>query len=199
MTSVRSDAPAVGAAAAEVVGPDLMVVAPVRVPPRARAWLGLAASLALADGLRAVARVPAEVAWPDAVTVQRAMCGGSGGAFRTAEVRVEGGSVAARISLMGSSLALPAGWTSVWSEGGKPDVEPIVEAYVAALHERVAQLLADDPRLAADYRLRCVTLGRLVDIAGQRGIVDGIDADAALLATVDGVQHRLDPADAPRI
>lgn len=199
MTSLRSDALAVGAASAEVVDDDLVVVVPARVPPRAQSWLGLSASLALADGLREVARVPAEVAWPDAVTVQRAMCGGSGGAYRTAEVRVEDGAVTARISLTGSSLALPAGWTSVWSEGGKPDVEPIVAAYLAALHERVAQLLADDPRLEADYRLRCVTLGRLVDVGDRRGIVGGIDGDAALLATVDGVQHRLGPADAPRV
>ncbi len=199
MTSVGSDSSVVGASDAQVVGSDLLVVVPVRVPAAAEPWLPLAASLALADGLREVARVPAEIAWPDAVTLQRAMCGGSGGAYRTAEVRVEGDAVTARISLTGSSLDLPAGWTSVWAEGGKPDVEPIVAAYIEALAVRVEQLLADDPRLVADYRLRCVTLGRLVDVGGQKGIVGGIDRDAALLATVDGVQHRLDPADAPRI
>lgn len=183
----------------EVVGTDLVLTTRIAVPDGARAWLPLAASLALADGLREVARVPAEVAWPDAVTLQRAMCGGAGGAYRTAEVQVADGVVTARVSLTASSLDLPAGWTSIWSEGGKPEPEPIVEAYAAALRGRVEQLLARDPRLVSDYRARCVTLGRLVDLDGEQGIVDGVDDEAQLLATVDGVQRRLATEQAPRV
>lgn len=183
----------------EVVGTDLVLTTRIAVPDGARAWLPLAASLALADGLREVARVPAEVAWPDAVTLQRAMCGGAGGAYRTAEVQVADGVVTARVSLTASSLDLSAGWTSIWSEGGKPEPEPIVEAYAAALRGRVEQLLARDPRLVSDYRARCVTLGRLVDLDGEQCIVDGVDDEASLLATVDGVQRRLAPEQAPRV
>ena len=197
----RTDAPGavLGDATTEVVGPDLVVVVPVAVPEEARPWLTLVASLALADGLRDVARVPAEVAWPDAVTLQRAMCGGAGGAYRTAEVEAGDDAVAVRLSLTASALDLPSGWTSVWAEGGKADAGPIAEAYLAALRHRLGQLLDDDPRLAADYRARCVTFGRLVDVDGAQGVVSGLAPDAALLATVDGEPRRLEPGQAPRV
>jgi BirA family biotin operon repressor/biotin-[acetyl-CoA-carboxylase] ligase len=188
-----------GGATVEVVGPDLVVVVPVAVPEEARAWLTLVASLAMADGLRDVARVPAEVAWPDAVTLQRAMCGGAGGAYRTAEVEAGDGAVAVRLSLTASALDLPAGWTSVWAEGGKADAEPIAGAYLAALRGRLEQLLDGDPRLVADYRSRCVTFGRLVDVEGSQGVVSGLTEDAGLLATVDGEPRRLTAEQAPRV
>jgi BirA family biotin operon repressor/biotin-[acetyl-CoA-carboxylase] ligase len=196
----RTSARAVlGDATVETVGPDLVVVVPVAVPVERQAWLTLVASLALADGLRDVARVPAEVAWPDAVTLQRAMCGGAGGAYRAAEVEAEDGAVVARLSLTASALDLPAGWTSVWAEGGKADAEPIAAAYLAALGARLEQLLDDDPRLLADYRARCVTFGRLVEVDGVQGVVTGLAADASLVATVDGQPRPLTPAQGPRV
>jgi BirA family biotin operon repressor/biotin-[acetyl-CoA-carboxylase] ligase len=197
MTTTQRTGGALGGASAQVEGADLLITVPASVPEFARPWLPLTASLALADGLREVARVPAEVAWPDTVTLQRAMCGGAGGSFRTARVETTDAAVSARLSLTASSLDLPAGWTSVWAEGGKAEPEPIVAAYVAALHDRVEQLLARDPQLRADYRARCVTLGRLVHLDGRHGIVDGITDDAALLATVDGEQRRLDADQVP--
>ncbi len=188
-----------GDATVEAVGPDLVVVVPVAVPVERQAWLTLVASLALADGLRDVARVPAEVAWPDAVTLQRAMCGGAGGAYRAAEVEATDGAVVARLSLTASALDLPAGWTSVWAEGGKADAEPIAAAYLAALDARLGQLLDDDPRLLADYRARCVTFGRLVELDGAQGVVTGLTDDAALVATVDGQPRPLAPDKVPRV
>ena len=146
------------------------------------AWTVLAATLALADALRSAGRVPAEVEWPDAVTLPRTMCGGAGTVQRVARAREVDAVLEVRVQLTGSSLDLPPGRTSVWAEGGAADAEPLTEAYALALAGRLAQLRAGDPALAGDYRQRCVTMGRLVDEpAGS--YVSGVDAGGGLVLT----------------
>jgi len=149
-------------------------------------WLPLAAALAMADALRAVARVPAEVAWPSAVTIQGAACGGAAGARRTAEAVADGGRVEVSLALSVPMLDSAPGWTSVLSEGGDADADAIVAAFGPAFARRSKQLADDPASLASDYRAACVTVGRRVDVDGAAGIVTGIDADARLVVDVDG-------------
>lgn len=151
----------------------------------AEAWTVLAATLALADALRSAGRVPAEVEWPDAVTLPRTMCGGAGTVQQVGRARRTGRVLEVRLQLTGSSLELPAGRTSVWAEGGTADPGPLAQAYALALARRLGQLRSGDPALALDYRQRCVTMGRLVDEPGGTAgaYVSGVDADGGLVTT----------------
>lgn len=153
-------------------------------------WLPLIGALAMADALRAVARVPAEVAWPDAVTLQAAACGGgTAGMRRTAVVAVDGSDVRVTLALTTSMLDAELGWTSVLAEGGDTDADAVSVAFAAAFERRCAQLVDDPESLMADYRGACVTVGRRVDVDGAPGVITGIDADARLLVSVDGVER----------
>lgn len=158
-------------------------------------WLPLVGALAMADALRAVARVPAEVAWPDAVTLQAAACGGgTAGMRRTAVAAAEGAEVHVTLALTTSMLDAEPGWTSVLAEGGDTDADAVAAAFASAFERRRAQLLDDPASFTADYRGACVTVGRRVDVDGASGVVTGIDADARLVVTVDGVERVWDGA-----
>jgi BirA family biotin operon repressor/biotin-[acetyl-CoA-carboxylase] ligase len=153
-------------------------------------WLPLIGTLAMADALRAVARVPAEVAWPDAVTLQAAACGGgTAGMRRTAAAAAEGSEVRVTLALTTSMLDAEPGWTSVLAEGGDTDAEAVAAAFASAFDRRSAQLVEDPASLRADYRSACVTVGRRVEVDGAHGVITGVDADARLLVSADGVER----------
>lgn len=172
---------AVDVVRAETDGDDLLLVS--GTDGARPAWTVLAATLALADALRAAAGVPAEVEWPDAVTLPRAMCGGAGTAQQVATAGLDGDLLTVRLRLTGSALGLPPGRTSVWAEGGTADAEAVAAAYSTALAARLGQLGADDPVLASDYRARCVTTGRRVVVDGRDTYVTGVAADGTLTTT----------------
>ena len=78
--------------------------------------------------------------------------------------------------------------SSVLLEGGTPDRAALLVALLAALRTRLAQWRDDDPRLMADYRHLCRTIGRLVDVdlpngAKLSGLVAGVDDSGHLLVT----------------
>jgi BirA family biotin operon repressor/biotin-[acetyl-CoA-carboxylase] ligase len=173
------------------------VVASDGVEPARRGWLSLVAALAAVDALRTAARVPAEVTWPDGLTVPGAMCGGDAGTRALGTVAVErcGDSDVVTVGILVSlgMLELPRATTSVYADGGDIDRAAILGAYLPALAERVRQWRTGDPALALAYRDRCQTLGRLVEIDGAQGRVRGIDDSGALVVDVDGTTRTVRP------
>jgi len=156
-------------------------------------WATLLASLAVADALRDVARVPAEVAWPDSITITGAMCGGDAGSRHVGAVRtdvLESGLVVRMVIAVGiSSLELPAGTSSVYAEGGSIDRTLILAALLPRLARRLTQWRTGDPRLRLDYRERCRTIGRLMVVPEGHGRVTGVDDRGDLIVDVDGESH----------
>lgn len=168
--------------------------APTGSPARP-GMLPLAAALAVADAVRAAAGLPAETMWPDAVGVPGAMCGGAAGVRHLARVRVDAGPDGGGSSVVSVALAvdvdplsLPAGATSLLLDGGRTDRAALLAAVLVALDRLLDQWARHDEVLAADYRERCRTIGRLADVDGAAGWVSGIDADGGLLVTLDATR-----------
>lgn len=155
------------------------------------AWLANLASLAVVDSLRAAARVPAEITWPDGITVPGAACGGgSAGVRRTGTVRVDalpaGYVVSLVVNVAVGLLELPSGATSVLSDGGVIDRTALLAALLPALARRTAAWRSGDASARADYRERCRTLGQLVDVGDARGRAVGVDERGDLVVDADG-------------
>jgi BirA family transcriptional regulator, biotin operon repressor / biotin---[acetyl-CoA-carboxylase] ligase len=170
-------------------------------PDAEPAWLVNLASLAVVEALRAVAKVPAEIGWPDGITVPGAACGGgSAGTRRSGAVRVDahpGGYVVSLVVNVGvGMLELPPGATSLYADGGRIDRAEILGALLPALGRRVAAWRGGDPEARRAYLDRCQTLGRLVRVGGAEGRVAGVDDTGDLVVDVDGVARALARADA---
>lgn len=166
-----------------------------------RGWLPLVATLAAVDALRAAARVPAEVTWPDGLTVPGAMCGGDAGTRALGAVAVAPhgeGSVVVTVGILVSlgMLELPKRTTSVYADGGTIDRAAILAAYLPALERRLDEWRTGDESLERAYRDRCQTLGRLVEVDGVQGRVRGVDERGRLLVALDG-EVRAVAADEP--
>ena len=179
----------------------LSCVVPGVDPDTEPAWLVNLASLAVVEALRAVAKVPAEIAWPDGITVPGAACGGgSAGTRRTGAVRVDslpGGYVVSLVVNAGvGMLELPTGATSLYADGGRIDRTEILAALLPALGRRVAAWRSDDPDARRAYLDRCQTLGRLVRVGDAEGRVVGVDDAGDLVVDVDGVMKALARPDA---
>lgn len=159
-------------------------------------WLPLVAALATADALRDASRVPAEVLWPDGLTVPGAMCGGDAGtrSIGAVDVVVTDGrallSVAIVVSM--SMVELPRRTTSLYADGGRIDRAEILAALLPAIGRRLEQWRDDDPALRADYRDRCQTMGRLVEVDGLEGRVSGVDDDGRLTVKVGAELRAVD-------
>jgi BirA family transcriptional regulator, biotin operon repressor / biotin---[acetyl-CoA-carboxylase] ligase len=158
-------------------------------PDAEPAWLVNLASLAVVEALRTAAKVPAEIGWPDAITVPGAACGGgSAGIRRAGRVSVDthptGYVVTVAVFVALGMLELPAGATSVYSDGGRIDRAEILGALLPALGRRIAAWRSGDPSARTAYRDRCQTLGRLVGVDDVEGRVTGIDDRGDLLVEV---------------
>jgi biotin-(acetyl-CoA carboxylase) ligase len=156
-------------------------------------WATLLASLAAADALRAVASVPAEVGWPDTITITGAMCGGDAGSRPLGAVHtdvLDSGLVVSMVIAVGiSSHELPPGTSSVYAEGGSIDRTQILAALLPQLERRLTQWRTGDPQLRHDYRERCQTIGRLMVVPEGHGQVTGVDDMGDLIVDVDGRSH----------
>jgi BirA family transcriptional regulator, biotin operon repressor / biotin---[acetyl-CoA-carboxylase] ligase len=153
-------------------------------------WLPLLGALAAADALRTASRVPAEVLWPDVITVPGTKCGGDAGSLQVGSVRVErvdSGLVLTVVIAVGiSATDLPAGTSSIYSEGGSIDRAAILARLLPDVALRVEQWRSGDPALAADYRERCQSLGRLTAVPEGPGMASDVDDAGNLVVTVDG-------------
>jgi len=175
------------------------LVRPGDVPAERRAWLPLVAGVAVTDALAEACAVRAELKWPNDIVAIAAACGGSDGP------RKLGGILSTLVPLsgdLGDAVVLGIGInvamrsqdlpvkqaTSVLLEGGRPDRTALLAALLGALETRVGQWRMGDEAIPRDYRARCTTIGRRVDVllpsgAQVQGIVSGIDDDGHLLVS----------------
>lgn len=161
---------------------------------------GLAAVEALADR----AGIEAALKWPNDVLVPAA------GERKLAGILAEATARGAELWVvvgMGCNLTWPDDRPTELTDRlvavadlGRPVArDDLLDAWLVRLDRRLAQLVADRPRLIADYRRRCASIGRHVRMATPGGEVEGliedIGDDGALLLRVDGELRRLDAGD----
>jgi BirA family biotin operon repressor/biotin-[acetyl-CoA-carboxylase] ligase len=162
--------------------------------------LTLASGVAIADAVRAVTGLPAEIKWPNDVLI-----GGRKLAGILAEGAVQGGALQFVVIGFGVNLQ-PAAYppelasraTSIEAETSRPADRALVLAEIlAALGERYADLRAGrfDAILSAWRRLAVTLPGAHVEWDSPAGVVRGrahdIDRDGALLVKVDGRIERV--------
>lgn len=160
-------------------------------------WLPLLAGVAATDALQEACGVRAELKWPNDIVAIAAACGGSegprkmGGVLSVVQPDPAGGEPAVvlgigiNVALRTSDLPVRQA-TSVLLEGGRPDRTALLASMMVALERRMAQWRHGDDVLATDYRARCTTIGRRVDVQlpGDRevsGVVSAIDDDGHLV------------------
>jgi BirA family transcriptional regulator, biotin operon repressor / biotin---[acetyl-CoA-carboxylase] ligase len=174
-----------------------VLLRPGDVPADRLPWLPLAAGVAVTDALLDACSVRAELKWPNDIVAIAAACGGSegprklGGVLSIVVPGDEGMGVILGIGVnvnMGSADLPSPRATSVLLEGGRVDRGELLAALLQALAARVEQWRQGDPVLVTDYRTRCTTIGRHVDVelpgsAVLTGIVTGIDDDGHLLVS----------------
>ena len=177
----------------------IAVVVPGTEAAREVAWLTNLVSLAVVEALRAVAKVPAEIVWPDGITVPGAACGGgSAGTRRAGGVRVDtqprGYVVSIALNVGVGMLELPPGATALYADGGRIDRAEILAALLPAIAARVQDWRDDSVSARRHYRDRCQSIGRLVEVDGVEGRVTGVDESGDLVLEVDGAAHSLPAA-----
>lgn len=178
-----------------------VLVRPGEVAPERLAWLSLMAGLAATDALMDACSVRAELKWPNDLVAIAAACGGSDGPRKLGGILSAvvphadplGDAVVIGIGInvaMGSADLPVKQATSVLLEGGRLDRGALLVSLLDALQVRLAQWRSGDEAVPRDYRTRCATIGRRVDVlmpsgAAVTGIVSGID-DAGHLLVTDG-------------
>lgn len=176
-----------------------VLVRPGDVPADRLGWLPLVAGLAATDALMEACSVRAELKWPNDLVAIAAACGGSEGPRKlggilSSVVPDAGGlgdavvmGIGINVNMGSADLPVKHG-TSVLLEGGRLDRTQLLISVLAALHERLRQWRAGDEAVPRDYRVRCATIGRRVEVAMPSGttvtgIVSGIDDDGHLLVS----------------
>ncbi|MFT4165886.1 MAG: biotin--[acetyl-CoA-carboxylase] ligase [Microlunatus sp.] len=160
-------------------------------------WLSLLAGLAVADSLRAVAGVPAELKWPNDVLVDGAkICGIL--AERVDAPAVVGGAACVlgmgiNVHLTAEQLPVPNATSLALLRPGenlvRADIIATVLATLALLYHRWED--GRDVPLIGEYEARCATLGRPVrvhrpDGTTIEGEAVGVDAEGRLRVRTAG-------------
>jgi BirA family biotin operon repressor/biotin-[acetyl-CoA-carboxylase] ligase len=176
------------------------------VPRRWYGWLPLLTGVALLDAVRRVARVEAQLKWPNDLLVTtlagpEAKCAGIlAEALATAVVVGVGLNVTNREDELPPTGPGGLGASSLRLAGAaSTDRQPLVAALlrgVATWYERWREVGGDATAcgLADVYRRGCATLGRRVRVVlpGERellGTADGVDGDGCLVVrTADGLE-----------
>ena len=176
-----------------------VLVRPGDMPADRIGWLPLLAGVAVSDALKEACSVRAELKWPNDLVAIAAACGGSEGPRKlggilSAFVPATAGADAAvvlgigiNVNMGGMDLPVKQA-TSVMLEGGSLDRSALLASLLVALEDRLAQWRSGEGLVERDYRTRCATIGRLVDVElpnGNKasGVVSGIDDDGHLLVT----------------
>lgn len=188
-----------------------VVIRPGVVPADRLPWIPLVAGVAASDALKAASAVRAELKWPNDLVAIAAACGGSEGPRKLGGILSAfvhdpgplGDAVVVGIGInvnMGSQDLPVRQATSVLLEGGNVDRTALLAELLVALELRIAEWRAADDSVKADYRARCATIGRRVDVqlpdgAQVQGIVAGIDDDGHLLVTDGEATTRITAGD----
>lgn len=166
-------------------------------------WLPLLTGIAVVDALRSVARVDADLKWPNDVLIGgRKVAGilaevawprsaGSSGAGSTPAVVV---GVGLNVSLREDELPVPEAISLSLADADVTDRTTIARALLRSLAQRWTNWEDNDfspSVLAPDYRARCVTLGAQVraDLPGGTSIVGtarDVDDNGRLLIATGG-------------
>jgi BirA family transcriptional regulator, biotin operon repressor / biotin---[acetyl-CoA-carboxylase] ligase len=169
---------------------------PAAVPRARLGWLPLLAGVAVAAAVRAVARVDAQLKWPNDVLAGPGKLAGILGEASGAAVVV---GIGVNVSTGPGELPPPGpgalAATSLYLEGAASlDRTALLAEILAGLERRYqawGQVFGDSERsgLRAEYTGLCATLGRRVrvELPGGRpldGLAAGVDADGRLLVSV---------------
>jgi BirA family biotin operon repressor/biotin-[acetyl-CoA-carboxylase] ligase len=165
--------------------------------PATWTWLPLLAGLAVADSLRAVARVPAELKWPNDVLVADAkVCGILAERVDSAQGPACVLGLGVNVHLTEDELPVPTATSLAVLRPGerfvRAEIMATVLATLALLYHRWEDGL--DTELAADYVARSGTIGRsvrvvLADGSSVTGEAVGVDPEGRLrVRTTTGVQ-----------
>ena len=171
-----------------------ILVRPDGIDPSRWTWLSLLAGLAVADGVRRAATLPAVLKWPNDVLLNgRKFCG-------ILSERVDSSvgpacvvGIGINVTLAETQLPVPSA-TSLAIAGRELGIVPpsrtaVIATVLAAfglLYGRWEAQAGNDASLAASYIERCDTIGRQVRVllGAQRsieGIADRIDAEGRLV------------------
>jgi BirA family biotin operon repressor/biotin-[acetyl-CoA-carboxylase] ligase len=171
-----------------------ILVRPNGIDPSRWTWLSLLAGLAVADGVRRAADLPAVLKWPNDVLLHaRKFCGILSERVDTAQGPACVVGIGINVSLAERQLPVPSATSLAIAArelGGVPPSRTAVIATVLAafelLYGRWEAQAGRDASLAASYIERCDTIGRQVRVllSAERsveGIADRIDEDGRLV------------------
>jgi BirA family transcriptional regulator, biotin operon repressor / biotin---[acetyl-CoA-carboxylase] ligase len=160
-----------------------ILVRPDGIDPSRWSWLSLLAGLAVSDGVRRAANLPAVLKWPNDVLIAgRKVCGILSERVDTSDGPVCVVGIGVNVSLDEEQLPVPNATSLAIAArelGGKPPSRTAVIATVLAafelLYGRWEAQAGNDASLAASYAERCDTIGRPVRVllSAQRN-VEGI-------------------------
>ncbi|PTR31607.1 BirA family biotin operon repressor/biotin-[acetyl-CoA-carboxylase] ligase [Rhodococcus sp. OK519] len=158
-------------------------------------WLPLLSGIAVVDALRGVAGVDAELKWPNDVLIGgRKVAGILAEVASTAPVPTVVVGIGINVSLTEDELPVPTA-TSLLLEGADvTDRTVLLRVVLRELARRRREWEAAGWKvdgLAADYRERCGTLGRLVraELPGDReliGIATDVDVEGRIVIKAEG-------------
>jgi BirA family biotin operon repressor/biotin-[acetyl-CoA-carboxylase] ligase len=175
-----------------------ILVRPNDIDPSRWTWLSLLAGIAVADGVRRAANLPAVLKWPNDVLVTgRKFCGILSERVDTSDGPACVVGIGINVSLAEEQLPVPTATSLAIAARELGAVQPSRTAVIATvlaafelLYGRWEAQAGNDSSLAASYAERCDTLGRPVRVvlSEQRsveGIADRIDEDGRLVVRTD--------------
>lgn len=164
------------------------------VPADRWGWLPLAVGVAVVDAVAAVAGVPSWVKWPNDVLAgdpHRKLAGILCEVAYPGPVIVSG--IGVNVTLTADEVGESTAVSLLELGATSTDRDALLARLLVELGERLDQWRTGDPRLAADWRARSVTLGRRVRamLPGDRdvtGIAVDIDDEGRLqIEAADGI------------
>ena len=171
-----------------------ILVRPNDIDPSRWTWLSLLAGLAVADGVRRAAKLPAVLKWPNDVLINdRKFCGILSERVDTSEGPACVVGIGINVGLAEDELPVPTATSLAIAARERGDVQPSRTAVIATvlaafelLYGRWEAQAGSDASLAASYIERCETIGRQVRVllSAERsveGIADRIDEDGRLV------------------
>jgi len=175
-----------------------ILVRPDGIDPSRWTWLSLLAGLAVSDGVRRAADLPAMLKWPnDVLVADRKVCGILSERVDTSEGPACVVGIGINVSLTEDQLPVPSATSLAIAarELGteSPSRTAVIATVLAAfelLYGRWQALAGNDASLAASYAERCDTLGRPVRVLlnqqrSVEGIADRVDHEGRLVVRTD--------------
>jgi BirA family biotin operon repressor/biotin-[acetyl-CoA-carboxylase] ligase len=171
-----------------------ILVRPDGIDPSHWSWLSLLAGLAVSDGIRRAADVPAVLKWPNDVLIGDCkVCGILSERVDTSQGPACVVGIGINVGLSEDQLPVPSATSLMIAArqlGGSPPSRTAVIATVLAafelLYGRWEAQRGIDPSLAASYAERCETIGRHVRVLlseerSVEGIAERIDESGQLV------------------